>query len=367
MKRKVLIASHAVFTSQNVDVHGSAHAIYDYLLDNKYQVIFIMHPLFGKFMTKIIRNKKETYVKFLSIHPLFRYIQEFFYNILACWNERDSKPLYIGVDPLNIAAGVLARKLGFVEKCVFYIPDFMEKRSENSFLNGFYFLLDWLGITFSDDVWCASPRIIQAKGAQGYASKKFFLLVNAPRYSQLKGTKHNKFHLMCVGNIDTGLSNDLIISAMPTLLKKFPQITLTLIGPNDQLVKEKSLVKKLKLDGKVIFAGVMPHKKLMETLQTGGIGLALYNGTTMNNPYGDSIKIREYLACHLPVITTPLVVTSELIQKYRVGYVSQLRKTDVTHAVEDILGNYPTFTKNMALVRQENDFDKYMVEALKRV
>lgn len=66
-----------------------------------------------------------------------------------------------------------------------------------------------------------------------------------------------KFRIGVVANIDISKQQDLAIKMMPDILKKYPKVTLHLIGDKDCPYKRylKELVKQLELESKVIFEG----------------------------------------------------------------------------------------------------------------
>ena len=91
----------------------------------------------------------------------------------------------------------------------------------------------------------------------------------------------------------------------------------------------------------VVLHGSMERSLVQKLLAKSGIGLALYKDKDPWTRYGDSMKMREYLSCGLPIITTSVVSTSDVVLAYRCGKVIKPTAENFIAAVKEIYS--PTY------------------------
>ncbi|MBL7036439.1 glycosyltransferase [Candidatus Microgenomates bacterium] len=324
----IVIASHAVFNKDGSPVHGTGSEIETYLQDNNISYVFIKHPLyFGdnsiveKYISGVVKHKNYGFKK---IPFLLHRIQDYAINFIV-FSKIDKKPsVFIGIDPFNGFFSVLSKKIGLVKNSVFYTADYAHKRFDNKALNWVYHWFDRFCIKNSDYVWNVSSKITDLRNKQGVEKVRNILLPNTPEFKKVKRfpvSEINIHDLVIVSNLTSSLNYELIFNTFKKLNKNFKKSRLLIIGEGGYKNSLKKMVKKLGLSKSVIFLGKKPHGEVLKILSKSAIGLAFYTNTNSWTEFGDSMKVREYLACGLPVVMNDIVSTAKDIEKYKAGFV----------------------------------------------
>ena len=76
---------------------------------------------------------------------------------------QNKKVAFVGANPLNAAAGLALRSIGFVDVVIYYTIDFTPQRFDNKFANRFYHWLDLKCSELSNETWNVSPRINEGR------------------------------------------------------------------------------------------------------------------------------------------------------------------------------------------------------------
>ncbi len=93
-----------------------------------------------------------------------------------------------------------------------------------------------------------------------------------------------------------------LIEIAEGLISKVPDCGILIVGDDAQLEALKLRVRKRGLERKVIFKGVVPYAQLADYINCLDVGIALDTSDKVNNVGNSSQKIRQYLACGVPVI-----------------------------------------------------------------
>ena len=149
----------------------------------------------------------------------------------------------------------------------------------------------------------------------------------------------NRFKLVFMGHLVKGKGVDLIVNAMPELIKKYPNISLTIIGTGPEEENLKNLIRKLNIGNKVVFTGFMKeHKDLEKIITSCGIAIAPYlpdpNSYTF---FSDVGKAKVYLACGLPVLITDVPEIAKDIQDEKVGLIFDYNKESLIEKIRILL------------------------------
>lgn len=363
MKSKILLLSHFNY-SKSGPIHGPVHSICSYLKNKGFFYTYIGYPLYvgEKSLLVSFDGKKETVVKFGTSFKLPLILQ---YVFEACFTlnflRKNKQDLVISIDPLNALTAIFSKKLGFVEKVIFYTVDYTPSRFTNKLLNSLYHLIDRFCIRNVDVVWNVSNRIVDKRKEQGVKNDRNLYVPNAPSFNigQSRSVdKVDRFNMMMVTGVTHSPAFNMVIDAVSSLLDKYPSIKLSLIGNSFYAEELKEKINKSKLKGHVEFLGQLDHEQLLNILPKGGLGLAIYTGDYSWVNYGDSMKAREYLLSGLPVVITDIVSTSEDISKYNAGIVVKPNKKDIQSAIEKLISDYPYWIKSRkGALQLAKDFD----------
>lgn len=369
-----LIVSHARFELDGTPTHGTGSELTTFFQRKKKPYIFIWHSLFQGFSTQVETYKrgslKRRFIGFKNAPFLIRILQEQLINFFYIIYIRRKIKVFIGIDPPNALSGIVAKKLGLIKRVIFYTADYAVKRFDNNILNNIYHTIDTYAAKNSDEVWNVSSRITELRVKQGVPKDKNFFIPNTPEFSKvprLSKDKINKHDLVIVSNITKAINYPRIIRATKNLSKRFPKIRLLIIGTGDYQKELEKYIKRLNFSDKVEFLGRRKHGEVLEILSSCGAGIAIYTREYPWTEFGDSMKVREYLACGLPVIVSDVVSTSDNIRKYNAGFVLEKDARNFEEAIEKLFSDnklYESLRKNAISLAKKYDFTLLMEKRL---
>lgn len=123
-----------------------------------------------------------------------------------------------------------------------------------------------------------------------------------------------------------------------------------------------------KLEKYIHLYGFLPYEKVIELLKKSGIGLGIYTDENPWTKYGDSMKVREYVAYGLPVVITNVPSTADDIKNYHAGIVIKQNKSELIHALTHLLSSkYILYKKNALRMAKENDYNVLLKMTLKNL
>jgi len=163
-----------------------------------------------------------------------------------------------------------------------------------------------------------------------------------------------------------GIQN--VILALEKLNKD--NFTLSIIGYGPFEVNLKDLVKKSKYNDKIHFLGKKTNKDILSTLASYDLCINLINLKEDYLRYCDPMKIKEALACKVPVLISNVPEIAERIKKDNWGLVIEDSENidEISIALGKIL-NKPallkTFKNNLNKVKEELDWNFIYDNALK--
>jgi glycosyltransferase involved in cell wall biosynthesis len=139
--------------------------------------------------------------------------------------------------------------------------------------------------------------------------------------------------LITVGRQETGKNTDLILRALPAILRHYPRTTLDVVGDGSQLLALQQLAERLDLVELVTFHGNVSHQRVLSLLTRAHLFVF------PTDSEGFPKAVHEALACSLPVVTTGVSVLPYLIGDHNCGLLLS-EKTPVaiaeavTHLIE---------------------------------
>ncbi|KXK07454.1 MAG: hypothetical protein UZ21_OP11001001078 [Microgenomates bacterium OLB22] len=235
--KSVVIATHYM-------VYGAPQALREYFLINKIPyLLFIAHPLkldgSKSFVEKVVKGKQESQRE-LPLRTgigVINYFLDIFFSFFWTITDPHHFSLYIGVDPLNALAGLVLKKLGKVDKVIFYTIVFSPVRFENKWLNGFYHGIDKFCLAHADETWNVSDRIAEGREMiRGLKRSVYITQKTVPigiwysRVKRLPFSKIKKQQLLFVGNLLEKQGVQLVLDAIPLIQKKVPNFHFMIVG-----------------------------------------------------------------------------------------------------------------------------------------
>lgn len=274
-----------------------------------------------------------------------RYIQQclFLFSFLLFSSTKYN--LCLALDNHSVLTTYLFRKTNRIRKLVYYSIDYTPSRFKNPIMNYLYHLGDRLACRLSDVNWVVAKHMIKGRQNNGVNLKTAAPFKEVPmgfhsdEIKVLPVNKINPFQLVYMGTILEKQGLQLAIETLPKLLKSFPKLHLMVIGTGIYEEELKALVNNLKLTKRVSFLGFVGDRKVMyQILTSSAIGLAPYKPTKDSfSYYADPSKIKIYLGCGLPVITTNVTAFSKVIGGEKAGVVIDYSTDSFYKAIKTLL------------------------------
>lgn len=371
----------------NFSPYENAGKILDFLLDNFHNVIvfvFIFHELGDKQdsnQLKVFKNGilEKTYTLhqipvpisliffLLPIRSLIIFIQILWhtYRLRKQFNTYD---IYFTVNAFTAWIGILLRKIGLVNKTVFWVWDYYPPTRSNvviKIMRWIYWQFDKLSVS-SDKLVFLNKRLEDLRKGNDMlpATAKYPIVpIGTNPAKTSKKNKGGNVILCFLGVLKKSQGLDLIFDNAKELLKTYPTLRLNVIGGGPDISYFKKRAVKTKIKAK--FYGYVPDEKDIEKiLNESTIGIAPYIPEESNaSYYGDPSKIKIYFNFGLPVITTDVFVFSSEIKKKKAGVVIDYYQTGaLLKSIGEITANYRDYKKNALLLAEKYYFKKIYPE-----
>ncbi len=273
---------------------------------------------------------------------LWMYLRDFIF-VLGTLRRKRGCRLFFGIDNLNCFAGIVARRLGWVTKVVYYVIDYTPRRFGNRLLNWIYHCIDRYCVRHADYVWNLSERMAEVRRTQGLSAKRNMVVPVGVKLDETRTVQEkevDRYRLVLISHLTASKGVQLALAAMAKIVEGSPRARLEIIGTGPYESELKKLAAPLIDKGLVKFSGAMGHEQLFDYLPTCGIALAPYvQDKDSISYYADPTKPKEYLACSLPVVITRLPWTAELIHKEGMGLAIDYDKRQLVEACLRLLGD----------------------------
>ena len=311
--KKIAIVSHIYAT-------GPTHALETYLTGKTDKLIFIGHPfVFAKdtrsHMRVYTKGKSKSVNTFSGFTPKNQFLSLIKDNVLTFAWLIKNRPidLFVGADCFNASVGVLLKKIGVVKKTAFWTIDYIPNRFPNSIMNNMYHALDTYCVKNSDMVWNLSKVMVSEREKKGvskeYRQKQIVVPMGTEgNITSVPFAKIKRTTAVHMGHLIPKQGVQLIIEAIPDIIKKVPKFHLEIIGGGSYEPELKAMAKKYNVTKYITWHGfVKDHSEVEKMLSYGAYGLAPYVNTKDNYiQYTDPGKVKAYLAAGLPIIITKM-------------------------------------------------------------
>lgn len=331
-----------------------------FLLENyRADLLYIYHPMLD---IKEGYQMSSTYDFFKNNHlvetvkayhwklywPML-YIKDILYTLFWCTKFKRRFDIYFAAGNLNPVAGIILRKFGVVKKVVYISLDYYPIRFKNRFFNWVYFQLDKFCVRLSDETWNVSPTIAKARkkkiGMEGDEYSRQYTVRGGIWFYKTKRlpfAKINRRKIVYRGMLLDHMGVDLVIKAIPLILKKIPDLIFEIIGTGEEEKELKNLAKNLGVSKNILFHGFVQGRQQMEkVLSDGALGIATFNTDIAYEKVrnSDPGKIKDYMLMGMPVITTNAVYFHQEITNERCGLVVEYKPEELAVAIIKLLKN----------------------------
>lgn len=140
--------------------------------------------------------------------------------------------------------------------------------------------------------------------------------VDIKKFDQIKGIKKNKNKILFVGRIHWEKGIEYLLTAMPEIIKVFPNVKLHIIGSGNkcQISGVKSQISKLKIQNNVNLRGELSSENLIKEYKSSRLFIlpSLYEG--------QPLTLLEAWAAELPVVVTNVGANPDFVKHGINGY-----------------------------------------------
>ena len=350
---------NAVLVAHATEIIGPPQKLAKFLLKTNIfnKILIIFHPLVEYTQTTysfiIYINKDKRKVKKIRIPTrvtsnTITYLIQTITTIFVALLQTNLYHIGIGADALNSLALIplklpLKPKLGII----FYAIDFTPKRFSSRILNHVYIILNTLAARIADVVWGISPRMVNMFKSITESEKNLVVEVGVPldMYREIKERTSLEVPrkvnmLVCITHITREKGIEELVKAISYVRRHIPTIRLIVIGDGPYKPYIKSLVKKLHLENNVELLGKMNYKEALNKATECDIGIAPYMPDPRSIAYfADPTKLKEYICCNLPVLTTPVTWFACEVLRHNLGIITQYDARSLARSIISMLKN----------------------------
>lgn len=294
----------------------------------KREVVFVFHPL-------EISRTRESIVGIGTTIKTFRrerhWIGSYIIDIvISTWNVFRTKKIdfYIGMSSFDCLPALLCRKN--IRNLVCYASDFSEQRFRNTLLNYLYKIIEKLVLRKAKLVVSNTKIAAKRREELGLSKQKSIVIPNGVWIKDVPPITHdysNKIFIY-IGHLteEHGLLDFIKVF---THIPECGSAKFLVIG--DGPLKEK-----ISSHPRIRYCGRKTYAETLAFLaRTGGIGVAPYRSDLSWTKYASPLKIKDYLACGMPVITTNATEIAIDIEKNKLGFVCH-NEEDMERALTQI-------------------------------
>lgn len=176
------------------------------------------------------------------------------------------------------------------------------------------------GIRSADSVICVGHNLAELRQQQG--AKKVSVIPNGVEVKSYTIPPNPGSHpptLVYVGSLEEWAGVHLALEAMPMILQKMPDFRFWVLGDGSAYLRLVDLSKKLNLHESVTFFGKKSPVELPQYFAESDIAVITPVPSQLWE-YASPLKLFQYMASGLPVISTDIGELAVLVQKYQVGF-----------------------------------------------
>lgn len=149
--------------------------------------------------------------------------------------------------------------------------------------------------------------------------EKISILPNGVNLSLFNNSKKkNPKKIVFTGAMYYHRGLDVLLNAIPKIVKKIPDAEFSLIGSGDELSKLKKLVKKNHVENNVEFKGWIDRDDIPKNIADASIGIGPLRLTEVTSG-ALPIKVLEYMAASMPIIAQKGTLPEDVLQNDRNG------------------------------------------------
>lgn len=343
---KVLIISHKFLTQpdddlvlylnnkKNADIVHITHSFSD--SPNRKSVCkwYKQGVLYDDWQSRDYKNYPEILI----------YLKEFIFTISSAINTKLIWDRCVCMDGLCTVFGITLRNFGKVKKVNYWAMDFVpENRFMSKIKNFFYHSLNKFGYRNADEMWDLSPKMEEARekflGIKSKIYKHHKIVPYGVWLDRIKKYSYeecDKATLVFMGHLIEKQGVQLVLKAIPEIIKKIPDFKFKIIGIGNYENELKRMVKELGIDKYVKFFGKIEKPEDLENeIAKSCVATAPYiEKLDTWTKYADPGKVKTYLACGVPVLLTMVPWNATQIEESNCG---RIISENISSIIENIV------------------------------
>lgn len=369
--KSILLAGHIT------ESFGPMQFLPEYLLGKCEAFAVIQHPFsYSKIPNSTAalfengkQSKKLEGPKYKTLEAL-HYIRDFLQTSRFV-RELGSFDLFIGANSFNACTGIIMRRLGRVKKVIFYEFDYTPQRFKNPVMNWVFHRINGFAARHSDAVWDNPPNLNAIRSRQRVDLRKILRVEHGVFLKKIAKPKKQNLHtLVYLGHVTESKGIQIAISALPRIRKEVKDARLAIVGSGPFEEQLKKIAAEKGILEAVDFLGFTTHDFSMQFVPKQGIAIAPYmNDEKGTFKYADPLKVKDYLACGLPVIITRVPSIAEAIHAKKMGIAINYSEEEFTKAALKLLKDrvfYEQCRKNISGFVSELDWENVFGKAFEK-
>ena len=275
-------------------------------------------------------------------------------------------------------AGVFVKRLLNIDYIVYYIFDWSIKWFNNIFLDYIYVWFDKYACYHSDFIWnitdrIAEERIKNLKYNGRRMGKQLTVPYGIPFREKLVRNESDPVLDTIVYSGYLSYENGALL--LPEIAREVERtdknIKIMIIGGGEEFETVKEKIVEYNLENVRLYGHISDQDEIDRLLVKAHVAIAPYIDIPYSKKrYGDVIKIRNYFACGLPVISTNVVPVSEEIIAEKLGFVVTDSAKEFARACIELLKNrhpYQEIRSNIMKKAINHNWDNIFSEALEKM
>ena len=322
IQKKFILVGHVT------ESYGAVQALSEYLKNMNAFFVLISHPFSCSELLNssclLFENKtliKELRFPSYKTPQFIRFFQDFFFTLYFFLRLGDKYDVFFGFDCLNAFSGIMLRKFRLVKKFVFYECDYTPERFRSKILDFVYHWLNGFAARHADMVWNNPPNMEEIRERQGSSKEKNIRVPHGVDLASVSlPRKIYREVLVYAGHVTEPHGLQLLVKSMPKIVSECPNVKVWIIGsgPYERTLRES--IEHENLSSYFKFYGYTNHCLTYQLLSMCGVGLAPYvNEDKGTFRFCEPLKVKDYLACGLPIIITKVPACAYEIEEKRLG------------------------------------------------
>lgn len=373
----------------NYSPYENSGKILDYLLEN-FDLCFLFSLGFHNLKEKKKYNKLSIFSKgklskefslfqlpvpqelifiLLPLRSLITFIQILIY---AHWlkGKYGKIDIYFTVNAFTAWIGKIMKRLGLVDKTVFWVWDFYPPIHDDKIImlmRQIYWQFDKIS-SHSDRVAFVNRRLMDLRKDIGIIPKNVnypIIPIGTDKFSNLKLNDKKGVILGFIGVVKKSMGLDIVFDNADEIIKNFSDAKFEVIGSGPDIEYFKSRAKNSSIP--TTFHEYLEGESFNEVLKKFSIGLAPYLPDPSNvSHYGDAGKVKLYLSLGLPVIITDIFEFAKEIDRNKAGEIIRYdNPKELIKAIGKVMSNYKQYQRNALKLAEKLYYKKIYPEMFK--